>query len=60
MTIHVICGYTYSNTFIDNHFRYDYVYLIKHKFESFERFKEFKNEVEFFWKKYQNTLIRSR
>ena len=33
-------------TFIDDLSRYEYVYLIKHKFESFEMFKWFHNEVE--------------
>ena len=28
MTIHAISGYTYFITFIDDHSRYDYVYLI--------------------------------
>ena len=26
--------------------RYDYIYLMKHKFESFEKFKEFQSEVK--------------
>ena len=39
-------GYTYFITFIDNLFRYEYVYLIKHKSETFEKFKEFRHEVE--------------
>ena len=33
-------------TFIDAHSRYVYVYLIKHKYESFEMFKEFNSEVK--------------
>ncbi|CAH1415477.1 unnamed protein product [Lactuca virosa] len=36
----------YYVTFIDDFSRYGYVYLIKHKSETFERFKEFKQEVE--------------
>jgi transposase InsO family protein len=36
----------YFITFTDNYSQYDYVYLMRHKFESFERFKEFKTEVE--------------
>ena len=39
-------GYQYFITFIDDFSRYDYVYLIKHKSESFEMFKIFKNEVQ--------------
>jgi hypothetical protein len=46
MIIHVIRGYTYFITFIDDHSRYTYVYLLKHKSESFERFKEFINKIE--------------
>ena len=33
-------------TFTDDFSRYGYVYLIKHKSETFEKFKEFKQEVE--------------
>ena len=33
-------------TFIDNFFRYGYVYLISHKSEALERFKIFKTEVD--------------
>jgi len=36
----------YYVTFIDDYSRYGYVYLIKHKSDTFEKFKEFKNEVE--------------
>ena len=36
----------YYLTFTDDYSRYGYVYLIKHKSETFERFKEFKQEVE--------------
>ncbi|KAH0972804.1 hypothetical protein GBA52_024960 [Prunus armeniaca] len=39
-------GFSYFITFIDDHSWLGYVYLMKHKFESFEKFKEFKNEVE--------------
>jgi len=46
MMICAIGGYIYFITFTDDHSRYDYVYLMKYKFESFERFKEFRNEVE--------------
>ena len=30
----------------NDHYRYDYVYLMKYNSESFKRFKEFKNKVE--------------
>lgn len=33
-------------SFTDVYSRYGYVYLMKHKYESFEKFKEFKNEVQ--------------
>ena len=45
-------GFQYFITFINNFSRYGYVYLMKHKFESFEKFKIFKNEVH-------NTLGKS-
>ncbi|KAI3731931.1 hypothetical protein L1987_63124 [Smallanthus sonchifolius] len=36
----------YFVSFIDDYSRYAYVYLMKHKHETFEKFKEFQNEVE--------------
>lgn len=33
-------------TFTDDYFRYDYVHLMKYKYESFEKFKKFKVKVE--------------
>ena len=39
-------GYRYLLTFIDDLSRYGYIYLMKHKFETFEKFKEFQSEVE--------------
>ena len=33
-------------TFTDDYSRYGYIYLIKHNSETFEKFKEFKQEVE--------------
>ena len=39
-------GYNYFITFIDDFFRYGYVYLMKYKFKAFEKFKEFKVEVK--------------
>ncbi|KAJ9565658.1 hypothetical protein OSB04_001624 [Centaurea solstitialis] len=38
-------GYRYFITFTDDFSRYGYVYLMRHKSESFERFREFQNEV---------------
>src|SRR5664279_2153084 len=40
------CGYDYFITFTDDLSRYGYVYLMKHKSEAFEKFKEFHNEVD--------------
>ena len=39
-------GYEYFITFIDDYSRYGYIYLMHHKSESFDKFKEFKAEVE--------------
>ena len=39
-------GYSYFITFTDDYSRFGYVYLMKHKSESFERFMDFKNEVQ--------------
>ena len=39
-------GFSYFITFTDDHSRYGYVYLLKYKSESFEKFKEFRAEVE--------------
>ena len=39
-------GYSYFITFTDDQSRYGYLYLMKYKSESFEKFKEFKAEVE--------------
>ena len=39
-------GFRYFITFTDDCSRYGYVYLMKNKSESFEKFKEIKNEVE--------------
>ena len=39
-------GYEYFITFTDDHSGYGYVYLMQHKSEAFEKFKEFRAEVE--------------
>ena len=39
-------GYKYFITFIDDYSRYGYIYLMRHKSEAFEKFKEIKAEVE--------------
>ncbi|KAM1543967.1 hypothetical protein PS2_013233 [Malus domestica] len=51
-------GFSYYITFTDDHSRFGYVYLMKYKSESFERFKEFNNEVEKQTGK-QITILRS-
>ena len=38
--------YRYFLTFTDDLSRYGYIYLMKHKSETFEKFKEFHSEVE--------------
>ena len=39
-------GYEYFVTFIDDYSRYVYVYLMQHKSDTFEKFKEYRAEVE--------------
>ncbi|KAK9018726.1 hypothetical protein V6N11_033773 [Hibiscus sabdariffa] len=39
-------GNQYFITFTDDFSRYGYIYLMRHKSEALERFKEFKNEVQ--------------
>jgi hypothetical protein len=39
-------GYCYFITFTDHLSRYGYIYLIKHKFETFGKFQKFQREVE--------------
>ena len=39
-------GYEYFITFIDDYSRFGYVYLMKQKFEAFEKYKQFKAKVE--------------
>ena len=39
-------GYEYYVTFIDDYLRYGYVYLMQRKSEIFDKFKEFRAEVE--------------
>ena len=46
MSIEARGGYLYFLTFTDDLSRYVYIYLMKHKSETFERFKEFQIEVE--------------
>ena len=46
MSVHAKGGYRYFIIFTDDFNRFGYVYLMKYKSEAFEKFKEFKNEVE--------------
>ena len=46
MNVEAHGGYHYFLTFIDDLSRYGYIYLMKHKSETFEKFKEFQSEVE--------------
>ena len=39
-------GYEYFINFKDDLSRYEYIYLVKHKSESFYKFKEFQNEIQ--------------
>ena len=39
-------GFSYFITFTNDFSRFGYVYLMRHKSEAFDKFKEFKNEVE--------------
>ena len=41
MSVDVRGGYRYFLTFTDDWSRYGYIYLKKHKSETFEKFKEF-------------------
>ena len=46
MSIKARGAYEYYVTFIDDYSRYGYVYLMHHKSETFDKFKEFRVEVE--------------
>ena len=46
MSIEARGGYRYFLTFTDDLSKYGYIYLMKHKSETFEKFKEFQSEVE--------------
>ena len=39
-------NYFYFITFTDDMSRFGYVFMMKHKSEAFEKFKEFRHEVE--------------
>ena len=46
MSVEARGGYRYFLTFTDDLSRYGHIYLMKHKSETFEKFKEFQSEVE--------------
>ena len=46
MSVEARSGYRYFLTFTDDLSRNGYIYLMKHKSERFEKFKEFQSEVE--------------
>ena len=46
MSVVACGGYRYFPTFTDDLSRYGDIYLMKHKSETFERFKQFRSEVE--------------
>ena len=46
MSVEARGGYSYFLTYIDDLSRYGYIYLMQHKSETFEKFKEFQSEVE--------------
>src|SRR3954469_12617036 len=46
MSVSARGGYHYFVTFTDDLSRYGYIYLMKHKSDTFEKFKEFQSEVE--------------
>ena len=46
MSVEARGGYRYLLTFTDDLSRYGYIYLMKHKSKTFQKFKEFQSEVQ--------------
>src|SRR3990170_3139576 len=46
MSVDTRDGYRYFLSFTNDLSRYGYIYLMKHKSETFEKFKEFQSEVK--------------
>ena len=46
MSVEARGGYRYFLNFTDDLSRYEYIYLMKQRSETFEKFKEFQSEVE--------------
>ena len=57
MSVEARGGYRYFLTFTDDFSRYKYIYLMKHKSETFEKFKEFQSEVEIIVKRKKVSTI---
>ncbi|KAA0040448.1 gag/pol protein [Cucumis melo var. makuwa] len=53
-------GFEYFITFTDDYSRYGYVYLMQHKSEALEKFKEYKTEVENALSKTIKTFLSDR
>ena len=60
MFTHARGGFIYFITFTDDFSQYGYLYLMKYKLEAFEKFKEFKIEVEKQLRKSIKTLRSNR
>ena len=54
MSVEARGEYRYFLIFTHDLSRYGYIYLMKHKSETFEKFKEFQNEVENHRNKYKS------
>ena len=46
MSVEARGGYRHFLTFTDDLSRYGYIYLMRHKYETLEKFKDFKSEEE--------------
>src|SRR5215813_10603297 len=60
MNIRARGGYEYFIIFIDDYSRYGYVYLMQHKSDTFEKFKEYRAEIENQFRKIIKTLRSDR
>ncbi|XP_070056456.1 uncharacterized protein [Nicotiana tomentosiformis] len=60
MNIQARGGFEYFVTFTHDYSKYGYIYLLRHKSECFEKFKEFKTETEKRHDKYIKTLRTDR
>ena len=60
MTTQAREGYFYFITFMEDLSRFGYVYLMKHKFEAFDKFKEYQCMIKKQTKKYIKVLRSDR